>query len=273
MATERRLTFGSVAELYDRARPSYPPALVDDVLQFAGAGDGDRAVEVGAGTGKATVLFARRGLRILALEPSAEMARIAQLNLTGYEHVTIERIEFERWRPERSFKLVFSGQAWHWIEPEVRFGRAREALVPGGALAVFWNRPRWESCALREELDQAYRRAAPELGGDAVGPGPMHPGVDEPPEWWGDWTRELRGAAGFEPPDQRMYSWRQDYSAADYVQLLRTHSDHIVLEPVQREALLEAVGSVIDRNGGTLSLEHVTALWLARAAEGDPIPG
>ncbi len=266
MAPERRLAFGSVAALYDRARPSYPPSLVDDVLEFAGASPGDRAVEVGAGTAKATVSFASRGLRILALEPSPEMAAIARHNLAGFQHVPIEEIEFERWRPERSFRLLLSGQAWHWINPEVRYARAREALVEGGALAVFWNRPRWESCPLRGELADAYRRTAPNLGAGSTGPGPMHPGVQAPPAWWADWTRELRGAVGFEPPQPHSYSWSEDYTSGQYVELLQTHSDHIVLADAQRQALLDAVASVIDRNGGTLTVEYVTGLWLARVA-------
>jgi SAM-dependent methyltransferase len=254
-----------VAELYDRARPSYPSALVDDVLEFTGARPGDRAVEVGAGTGKATTLFASHGLRILALEPSHEMAAIARLRLAGHEDVTIEEIEFERWRPERSFRLLFSGQAWHWIDPEVRYTRAREALVGGGTLAVFWNRPRWESSPLREELAGAYRRTVPELGEGSTGAGPMHPDVQAPPAWWGDWTRELGGAAGFERPRPRSYSWIEAYTSEQYVELLQTHSDHIVLADAQRRALVDAVAGVIDRHGGTLTLEYVTALWLARA--------
>lgn len=65
-----------MAELYDRSRPSYPPALVDDVLEFAGAvpGSADRALEVGAGTGKATTLFAERGVSVVALEPGGALA-------------------------------------------------------------------------------------------------------------------------------------------------------------------------------------------------------
>lgn len=265
---QRRLAFGSVAALYDRARPSYPSALVDDVLEFAGANQGDRAVEVGAGTGKATALFASRGLRILGLEPSAEMAAIARDRLAGHEDVAIEEVEFERWRPERGFRLLFSAQAWHWVNPEFRYTRAREALVKGGALAVFWSRPRWESCALRDELADAYRRTAPELGAGNSGPGPMHPGVQAPPAWWGDWTRELRGAVGFERPEPRSYSWSEDYSSEQYVELLQTHSDHIVLADAHRHTLLDAVATVIDRRGGRLTVEYVTALWLSRVAPG-----
>ena len=255
-----------MAELYDRVRPSYPTALVDDVLEFAGANAGDRAVEVGAGTGKATILFAARGLQILALEPSPEMAAIARVRLTDYENVAIEETEFERWRPDRSFRLVFSAQAWHWVKPEVRYMRAREAIAEGGALAVFWNRPQWETSALRDELADAYRRNAPELGAGSTGPGPMHPDVQAPPAWWGDWTGELHRAVGFEPPQPRSYTWTEDYTSKQYVELLQTHSDHIVLADVQRHALLDAVATVIDRRGGTLTIEYATAMWLARVA-------
>ena len=67
-----RLVFGQVAERYERVRPSYPQALVDEVVELAVGGP---ALEVGAGTGKATVMFARRGLTVHAVEPSAEMAK------------------------------------------------------------------------------------------------------------------------------------------------------------------------------------------------------
>jgi SAM-dependent methyltransferase len=151
MDEQRRLSFGGVADLYDRSRPSYPEALVDGVLEFAGAGGSDRAVEVGAGTGKATMLFADRGLSVLAIEPSAAMAEVARRNCAGYENVTVEQVEFERWwAPGHGFRLVFSGQAWHWISPEVRYVAARAALEDGGALAAFWNRP---DCTTAEYLD------------------------------------------------------------------------------------------------------------------------
>jgi SAM-dependent methyltransferase len=271
---ERRLAFGDVAELYDQARPSYPPELVDDVVAYAAAGPGDRALEVGAGTGKATTMFAARGLDVLALGPSAEMAAVAARNCDGFENVAVEQREFERWSPgPRRFALVFSAQAWHWLAPEVRYVRAREALRPGGALAVFWNRPDWESCPLRDELAEAYREVAPDLGAGAAragaGPGPMHPGIQTPPPWWADWTAEMTAAPGFGAPEPRVYRWRENYTTDAYLRVLRTHSDHIVLGASRLEQLLGAVRGVLDRDGGGLPLDYLSVLWMTRAS-GDP---
>src|SRR5690349_16763087 len=108
---ERRLAFGNVAELYDRARPSYPDTLVDDVVGFAAPCQ--RALDVGAGTGKATQLFTRRGVVVTAVEPSAEMAEIARRNLP---EVTIVPSDFEHFDGTGApFDLIYSAQAWHWV--------------------------------------------------------------------------------------------------------------------------------------------------------------
>ena len=264
MDREPRLVFGEVAECYDRVRPSYPNALVDEVIALAGAG---RALEVGAGTGKATVMFAQRGVAVHAVEPSAEMASIARRRCADFPDVTITESDFEDWHGDRhAFALVFSAQAWHWVAPEVKYARAREALNDGGLLAAFWTRPDWERCAMRDELAAAYRRTAPDFGPD---PGPMHPGSEIAPDRWEDWDAEIAAAAGLEDPQIRLYRWSAEYTAQRYVELIATTQDHILLADATRDALLSAVSDVIERHGGTLSLPLVTKLCLARATGSD----
>src|SRR5262249_682032 len=56
-----RQTFGTVAERYDRARPTYPAGVYDDLAALAAVPPGGRILEIGPGTGKATVELARRG--------------------------------------------------------------------------------------------------------------------------------------------------------------------------------------------------------------------
>jgi protein-L-isoaspartate O-methyltransferase len=76
-----RATFDQAAELYDRARPGYPPALFDDLAELAGAGAGRRVLEIGPGTGQATVPLPSAGCRIVAVELGAGLARVVRRNL------------------------------------------------------------------------------------------------------------------------------------------------------------------------------------------------
>jgi SAM-dependent methyltransferase len=262
---ERRLVFGHVAELYERVRPSYPDELVQDVVALAGVDGSGRALEIGAGTGKATRLFAARGVSVLALEPSASMAALARETCAGYDRVTVLESEFEQFAPRgERFQLLFSAQAWHWISREVRFIRAREALAGGGLLAVFWSWPRWQDSPVRSELLAAYRRAAPDFV--PGGPDPMHPATDTAQALEGNWQREIAGAEGFERPEVRAYDWSLAYSADEYLDLLQTHSGHIVRPEAERRAILDEVGAVIGRHGGSFELPLTTVLCLAAAA-------
>jgi len=255
---ERRLVFGEVAELYDRHRPTYPDRLIDDLVAMARL-DGSQAVlEIGAGTGKATLLLAARGIPVLAVEPSVAMATVARRNCAAFPGVEIEQSDFERWDPRgRRFPLLVSAQAWHWVQPAAGYPRARKALVPHGTLAAFWNLVAWDRSELREALLDAYR-TAPELATD----GPMHPAnlcADGE-----DWEAEIEAADGFTDPEIRDYDWGQDYSAEEYIGLLGTTSDIRLMDERPRTALLDAVTTVIEARGRPLTLPMRTRLCLAR---------
>jgi SAM-dependent methyltransferase len=267
---ERRLSFGSVAEQYDRHRPGYPPELVDDVLTYAGAHAGDRALEVGAGTGKATLMFAQRGLKVTALEPDVEMAAVAsERAATAGLAINLITSDFEtafdtHALPEHAFKLLLSGTAWHWVTRSLRNELAARALVTGGTLAPFWNRPVWDGNPLRPALEAAYREIAEEFA--ARPSGPMNP-LGAPLEIKTDreWLQEeFSGSSEFTDVQVRHYTWSVPYEAAEYVALTGTHSDHILLPEAARERLFAAITDAIDAVGGSLELTYVTLLCLAR---------
>jgi SAM-dependent methyltransferase len=254
---EQRLVFGEVAELYDRHRPGYPDVVIDDLVELAGLSRGSEVLEVGAGTGKATSMFAARGMRVLAVEPSAEMALVAR-RVSG--EVQIEESDFERWDPAgREFRLVFSAQAWHWVDPAVGFAKAASVLRPGGVLAAFWNRAVWARAKLRDAVLDAYERAAPEILAETD---PIHPGSTLPPDD-GDWRRQVAATSGLSAADVRDYEWTQTYSGAGYAALLDTHSTIRVLGSERRSALLSAVASAIEQHGDVLTLPFVTRVCVA----------
>lgn len=98
----RRATFDEVAERYDRARPTYPDELLDDLVAIAGLVPGARVLEVGCGTGTATVPLAERGLAVTCVELGASLAAVAARNLASFPDVEIVVADFESWTPQRS---------------------------------------------------------------------------------------------------------------------------------------------------------------------------
>ena len=128
---EQRLAFGRVADLYDRARPSYPAEVIDELIDAAALQPGSRVLEVGAGTGKATEQLAERGLAVLALEPDAAMAALARRRCASHPLVEISQLAFEDWRAHERVHAVASAQAWHWIAPDVRWRGPRAGGHPG----------------------------------------------------------------------------------------------------------------------------------------------
>lgn len=260
-ADEQRLAFGRVAELYDRARPTYPPAAVEAVIRFGALAPPMRILEVGAGTGKATTLFADRGFGVLALEPSPGMARVARANCAGYPAVEIVETEFERWPPSERVAACVSFQAWHWIAPAARYRRAHQALVPGGTLAAIWMLPDWDRCALRGALSEVYHASAPDLVADF----PMHPD-SEPTRLAGDWAQEIAASGRFTSPAVEIYPSSQRYQSTAYAELLQTHQDHILLGDEPRTRLLGAITRMLDDAGGTLELPLATYVCLAARA-------
>jgi len=257
---EQRLVFGEVAELYDQHRPTYPDRLIDDLVALAELDGSEAVLEVGAGTGKATVMFAARGIPVVGVEPSGEMAAIARRKSAAYRGVEFEQSDFERWDARgRRFPLVFSAQAWHWVAQPAGYAKARGVLSPHGLLAPFWNRIAWDRSDLRAQLLAAYERAAPDLSSVT----PMHP-ANLCPDADQDWEAEIAGIEGLTGAEVRYYEWEQDYTTEEYIGLLETTSDIRLLDEGRRTELFAAVADAIDQQGRPLTLPMGTRLCLAR---------
>ncbi|MGJ5748989.1 class I SAM-dependent methyltransferase [Streptomyces puniciscabiei] len=253
-------TFDEAAELYDRVRPGYPPELYDDLAELAGVRPGSRVLEVGCGTGQATVPLARRGCRITAVEAGPNMAALARRNLAGAGQAEVVTAEFEKWPlPDEPFDAVVSATAFHWIDPVVRVAKAADALRPSGALAVVRTQHvRGGTEEFFVEVQRCYERFDP-----ATPPGLRLPAAEDVNG--SDHAEEVARSGRFGPTVFRRYERDLTYATADYLELLRTYSGHRALPVASRTALLECIAALIDRRyGGRVSKRYLTELVVSR---------
>jgi len=239
----RGLSFGSVAELYERYRLDYPREIVDAVVRHAGR-PVRSALEVGAGTGKATRLFASRGIEVTALEPNAEMARVLATTTRGMPVqpviTTLERLE-----TAGRFDLVYAAAAWHWTDPATRWTRAVELLVPAGVLALF-GRP-------AEPADPDLLAAIDEIEKQVLSDDPA---VGHP--WSID---EMACVDGLIESVQVDLPCLVTTTAADFVGRLATVSAYLMLDPEARADALRRIRAVLpDR----FAVDATVQLSLAR---------
>jgi SAM-dependent methyltransferase len=258
---ERRRSFYRIAEAYDRYRPGYPAEMVDWILSVCEIGDGGHLLEIGSGTGKATMPFAQRALNIVCIEPAGTMASVGRLRLKDYPHVQFEQKTFEEWdlTPE-AFDLVYSAQAFHWVNQEVGYDKAAQALRPGGHLALFWNTQPALQNQIGDEIEQAYQKYAPMMEKR-----PWKTREQEEEEHR-EQLQAIAGSGRFEDVQLRRFPWSKRYTAQEYLGLLGTYSDHAILPKENRTGLLEQVAAVIDRHGGLLERPYETIIYLANKA-------
>lgn len=240
---EQGLVFGEVAEQYDEARPSYPEELFDALVEYAALQPGDPVLEIGAGTGKATMPMVARGFAVTAVEPVPEMAAV--LRKKGVDAVVTKFGEYDG----RGFRLAYAAQSWHWVRNDDRYSRVARAA---DAVAVFWNVGREWTGALGSENDAVYEQYAPHL-------------VHAVRDWNTDGVLdELRAHGAFRDVEKRTFTWTHTYTTAEWLRLLGTHSDHRMLPDDVREPLHAAVGEVIDRHGGRVDMVIDAQCYFAR---------
>lgn len=248
-------SFDTVAGLYDEYRPEYPQELVNRIIELSRLPIDGSILEIGSGTGKATRLFARRGYAVHCIEPGANLAAVAARNLKDHPQITFEITRFEDWQERlASFDLVMSAQAFHWVPGEVGYPKTARALKPGGSLALFWNMHADLHGQISTELEDIYRKVAPELDS------PQN--VIE--EIIQERSEEISRSGCFGPLTILRFPWSRMYQTSDYIGLLNTYSDHIRLPAQTRQRLFEEIAGVIDAHGGSIERKYLAVLYIAQ---------
>jgi SAM-dependent methyltransferase len=235
-AAAQAASFGVAAAEYERGRPSYPAAVLDWLVPI----DAAVALDVGAGTGKLTRELRRRGLEVVAVDPSTGM--LAELTRVLPEVPVAAASAEDLPLRDRLADVVLVAQAWHWVDPRRAVPEIARVLKPGGWLGLVWNvrdvREAWVARLgriLNRAAEQDMNSAAPRVG---------------PP---------------FGPLQRRDFAWTSRLTLAGLLDLVASRSYVITRLPDERAAILAAVTDLVERDPG-LDPADIRLPYIARAA-------
>jgi SAM-dependent methyltransferase len=270
--------FNDIAGAYDRHRPAYPDALIEQACEVAGIRSGTPVLEIGCGTGQLTRSLLARGLRVTAVEPGDQlMARAReQLHDLGDVQFVHARLE-DAPLPRRHYGAVFSASAIHWVDPDVSWRSAADVLVDGGTLALvsYFGLDEPRSAPDQEAMRVALAEVAPELAAawptyrdlaaTLAGVAARRDNVSEVWSWLGTYDLERRYAAAlFDDVQVAAVPMRLQHTAEELNALLGTMSFWARLSPEQQRAVAAENHALHQRLGRPLRSSTVACLVTAR---------
>lgn len=238
-------------ENYDRARPSYPDALFDDLWAYfdEGARAQPAVVEVGPGTGQATRALLERGARVTAVELGPRLAAFLARKFRAQPELDVVNAAFEN-APlsEGAWDLVFSATAYHWVAPEARTAKPHALLMAGGVLAVV------DTIQIRDEADRDYfERSQPLYARYWPDQATFHP-APRPDDVEPPILEEMRTSGLFDDVRLWRYRWDQRYDVEAYMSLVRSYSNTYELVPDVRERFLADLRAFVEAEEGAYVL-------------------
>jgi len=263
---ERRVHFDEIVETYDRTRPDYPGELIEGVFRYIGPDSGKKALEIGAGTGKATLPSLDAGYDVTAVELGENMAAFLREKFRKYRDFRVVNSAFEDAAlGEDEYDLIYAASAFHWVDAEIGCPKALRLLKRGGVLALLrYSAVPADGKAFYEEIQALYKEYERE---SYQRPRPITKEWLRTPDGirWG-FGAEFRGmeAYGFADVAMNQLDISRTFSADEYIAFMDTMSDHRAMPEADRSALYAGLRDVIKRNDGRLTVEYIFQAYMGR---------
>lgn len=254
-------TFDTAVSLYEKMRPGYVDDIYRAIFEYVHIDENSRVVEVGSGSGQATLPVLKTGCELTSVEYGENFSELLRNKFKEYERFKVITGKFEDVNLENNtFDLVFSATAFHWVPEEIGYPKLHSILKDGGAFARFANRPRIckDDPDFAAEIDNIYDDYYNKYYG-------LRSGTKA---WFTeDKAKEISlipAKYGFR--DIKYYLFYRDrvFTAKEYVGLLGTYSDHIAIEESIRKEFFDRIEEAINEHGGSITINDTLDLELAR---------
>lgn len=265
---DRRTHFNEIAAQYDRTRWEYPAELYRDLLAYTGSGAGTAALEIGAGTGKATQPMLQAGYAVTAVELGENMAEFLQNRFRENRGFRVIVSSFEEADlPDDGCDLIYAASAFHWVDAEIGCPKALRLLKSDGVFALFRNNanPVRGSGELHKDLRDLYEQYYLSFYTKNKLPGKQdRVSLTQPAEISRGFGFTGMEPYGFTDVTMKFYEATHTYDADAYIALLETYADHRGLPEKNKAALYAGVKDAIIKNGGLCYQDGLFQLYMGR---------
>jgi len=261
-AIDLRLTFNEVSAEYDKLRPQYPDSLFGDVLAFSNLDSTKKALEIGIGTGQATLPFLKTGCELTAVELGGNLARYSREKYAEYGRFNVINKDFESVSlEENSYGLIYSASAFHWIPLEIGMRKVNRLLKPGGAFAWISVQPDPSQEDVHNELQNVYEKYSRYFSGGRM-PFDRRADVLDNQSYRVNAFKQY----GFADIEDKLYYGSRTLNARDYAALCGTYSDHRAIPEAERVPFLQKIEDAVNRCGGEFTFSDSFLLCMGRKA-------
>ncbi|MCU1360568.1 MAG: Methyltransferase type 11, partial [Ilumatobacteraceae bacterium] len=251
-----RTSFDADVDAYQAARPDYPDALFGLLTQH-GLQPGSRVLEIGPGTGQATMTLLARVAHVVAVEAGPQMAARLRQRVAGRACEVIES-PFEHATVDGPFDLAVAATSFHWVDPIAGIVKLSE-LVPRGAwLALWWNV--FRDVGPHDEAFAELLRPITQRFQTAERMSSVTSALDEPAR-----RAEIQADGHFQLERVETFELPVTHDAASLRALFATFSDRSTLPEPDRTRALDDVGAIVDDHfGGSMTRVYLTRVYVAR---------
>lgn len=244
-----KFVFRKISKTYDKFRETYPKRLFDDAISLAKLETSSKTLEIGSGTGKATLPFAKLSSSMVCIDANQEQINEAIENLSECKSIRYICGSFEEVKlPWDSFDFIFAAQAWHWINPRTGYAKVERLLKDNGIFAIFWKLQDGDQSKLVRKIDELYIKHCPKWNGYMLSAKRVR--------------KEISTVKAFSLLTVREYKSKRNYTKNELIGLASTYSFVATLKESKRQVLFNQLFDLLKGRKEPIAIPYKYTLMI-----------
>lgn len=269
---DNRTHFDEIVMNYDKMRPKCPDELFADIFAYTGNNKAKKALEIGAGTGKATSPFLEAGYDVTAVEIGTNMTEVLRDRFKEFDkfkviHAAFEDVLLEL--EEESYDLIYAVSSFHWVNAQIGCPKVLRLLKPGGTVALICYTGVLRYTGSSDYDEEIYNKIQKVYKKYFHKPyqKPLKISKEimkEPDEIFKRYGFKDLKDYGFIDISMNFYDASRIFNADEYIALLDTYADHRSLPENNRQNLYKEIKEIILNNGGQHKINNIFQLYMGK---------